>query len=130
MAEGERPDREVVVGPWSPRGGGPDGPTIEARLIRLEAAVEGLRHSQNLLTGATAAIGTILAAIVIGFGAYGLQRIDQTQQSIFHEAATTRQELVGVTNAIANSITAAREMRPPIIVVPSGSAPSPVAPSK
>jgi hypothetical protein len=89
----------------------------------LEGAVEGLRHSQNLTIGATAMVGGILAAIIIGFGVYGLQRIDQTQETISREAAATRQDLVGVTTAIANSITASREMRPQIVVVPAPGAP-------
>jgi len=104
---------------------------LAARLARVEVAVEGLRHSQNLTMGALA----VLSAVVIGFSIYILQRIDrlqdridQTQASITREAAATRQELVGVTTAIANAITAAREMRPPIVVVPAPSAPT--APSR
>jgi uncharacterized protein HemX len=104
------------------------------RIARVEAAIEGLRHSQNLTIGAIA----ILTAFVIGFGIYGLQRIDQTQQSISQmqeqmqesisrEAAATRQELVGVATAIANSITAAREMQP-VVAMPGPSAPPAPAP--
>jgi hypothetical protein len=74
-------------------------------------------------------VGGILAVIIIGLGVYGLQRIDQTQGSISREAAATRQEIVGVTTAIANSITAAREMRPSIVVVPAPGAPSEPHPS-
>jgi hypothetical protein len=115
-----RPDVQTPTG-----GGIPPEMDIAARIARLEAAIEGLRHSQNLTIGATAMVGAILAAFIIGFGVYGLQRIDQTQQSISREAAATRQDLVGVTTAIANSITAARQMRPPVIVVPAPSAPAP-----
>jgi hypothetical protein len=105
------------------------GIDLAERMARVEAAVEGLRHSQNLTIGFTAAVGTILAAVVIGFSTYILQRIDQTQASISTEAAATRQELVGVATAIANSITAAREMRPPVIVVPpTNTPPAPRAP--
>lgn len=152
MAAGERPERgKVVHGPWLPltpgpgrdeKNGGPAGPGggdmpppgidlaariagLAERVARLEAAVEGLRHSQNVTTGAMAAV----AAVIIGIGVYGLQRIDQTQDTISREAAATRQELVGVTNAIASSITAAREMRPPIVVVPPGALP-PSSPGK
>ena len=98
--------------PWPSSANGPC-----KRIARVETAIEGLRHSQNLTIGATAAIGGILAAMIVGFGIYGLQRIDQTQSLIAREAAATRQELVGVTPAIANSITAARQM-PPIGVTP------------
>jgi hypothetical protein len=159
MAQGERSGgSEVINGPWGPIpprpindgerggarvGGGPGAPSGEGppprvdlaeRIARLEAAVEGLRHSQNLTTGAMATVGAILAAVIIGFSVYGLQRVDQTQESISREAAATRQELVGVVTAIANSITAAREMRPPVVVVPafppSAPTPSPTPPGK
>jgi predicted transporter len=83
-----------------------------------------LRHSQNLAIGAI----RILAAFVIGFGVYTLQRIDQTQDAIAREAAAMRQELIGVTTAIANSITAARQMQPQILVVPSGGQAPPAPP--
>jgi hypothetical protein len=109
-----------IPGP-SGEGPPPAGIGLAERIARLEAAIEGLRHSQNLTTGATA----MVAAVIIGIGIYGLQRIDQTQESISREAAATRQDLVGVTTAIANSITAARQMRPSVIVVPAPSAPMP-----
>jgi hypothetical protein len=92
---------------------------LTERIARVEAAIQGLRHSQNLTVGATAMVGTILLALSV----YGLQRIDQTQETISREAAATRQEPVGVATAIANSITAARQMRPPMIVVPTPSTP-------
>lgn len=145
MAQREGPEgADIIPGPWpslpppvsgETRGGGPGGPSgggpppgidLAERIARVEAALEGLRHSQNLTIGAIGA----LAAFVIGFGVYGLQRVDQIQQSISREAAATRQELVGVATAIANSITAAREMQPPVVVVPSPSpSPAPSAPS-
>jgi hypothetical protein len=84
---------EIILGPWQSlpppvsRGGGPGGPSggtgppsgidLGERIARVEAAIEGLRHSQNLTIGATA----ILAAFVVGFGIYGLQKIDQIQDS-------------------------------------------------
>lgn len=129
MAQGEGTGDGKVVeirpGVRRQRGGGAPPPTfgLGERIAGLEGAVEGLRHSQNLTIGATAMVGGILAAIIIGFGVYGLQRIDQTQETISREAAATRQDLVGVTTAIANSITASREMRPQIVVVPAPGAP-------
>jgi hypothetical protein len=141
MAEGEGPGgAKIIRGPWdwpppasaverlgassggsSDGGGSPPLTGLAERIARLEAAIEGLRHSQNLTIGATAAIGGILAAMIIGFGVYSLQRIDQTQEAISREAAATRKELVGVATAIANSITAARQVQPAIVVIPSPS---------
>lgn len=134
MAEGEGSGQNVYpikpyLGPPSGSGAPPMPNDLAERIARLEAAIEGLRHSQNLIIGATAAIGGILAAMIVGFGVYGLQRIDQVQKSISLEAASTRQELVGVATAIANSITAARQMQPPVIVIPGVSAVPPSSPS-
>ena len=131
MAQGAGTGRDNVtpIRPdvQTPPGGGSPPPPIDLaeRIARVEAAIEGLRHSQNLTIGATAMVGAILIALSV----YGLQRIDQTQESISREAAATRQELVGVATAIANSITAARQMQPPIVVVPAPSTPpAPPAP--
>ena len=133
--EGTRGDNVVPIKPDRGPPSGNGAPLMPAdlaeRIARLEASIEGLRHSQNLTIGATAAIGGVLAAMIVGFGVYGLQRIDQTQESISREVAMTRQELVGVATAIANSITAARQMQPPIIISPApNTPPSPSAPSK
>jgi hypothetical protein len=88
------------------------------RLAKVEASIDGLRHSQNLTIGATVGVGGIIAAFIIGFGAYTLQRIDQTQATISNEAAQTRQELIGITTAISNAITATKQAQPQIVVVP------------
>jgi hypothetical protein len=131
MAQGEGTGRDNVtsIRPDAripPGGSGPPPPTdLAERIARLEAAIEGLRHSQNLTVGATATVGAILIALSV----YGLQRIDQTRESISREASATRQELVGVATAIANSITAARQMRPPVVVVPVPSTPKAPSPS-
>jgi hypothetical protein len=108
--------------------GGPPPPTnssyLAERLARVEAAIEGLRHSQNLTIAATVGVGAILAGFIIVFGIYGLQRIDAVDSKIDQkfdtlsawmadESARTRQDLVGIATAIANSITAARQMQPP-----------------
>ncbi|HEX2151892.1 MAG TPA: hypothetical protein VHG31_07845 [Stellaceae bacterium] len=98
-------------------------------MARVETAIEGLRHSQNLTIAATAGVGAILAAFIIAFGIYGLQRIDTVyikidqkfdalSARIIEESARTRQDLVGITTAIANSITAARQIQPPLAPLP------------
>jgi tRNA dimethylallyltransferase len=91
MAEGEGTERNNVVPirpdlhGSPPEGGGPPRSHIDLaeRLARVEAAIEGFRHSQNLTIGATAMVG----ALLVGLSIYGLQRIDQTQESIAREAA-------------------------------------------
>lgn len=54
-------------------GGGPHFPDMSERMGRFEGIVEGLKHGQAQLL---VAVG-ILAAFVVGFGIYTLQRIDQ-----------------------------------------------------
>jgi len=112
-------------------GGGPHPPGMDflgERLARVEAAIDGLRHSQNLTIGATVGVGAIITAFIIGFGIYTLQRVDQTQSTvaglpdrISEEAARSRQDIIGITTAITNSITATRQVQPQIVVVPSSS---------
>jgi hypothetical protein len=50
--------------------------SLAERLARVESAIEGLHHSQNLAIGATVGVGAILAGFIIAFGIYGLQRLD------------------------------------------------------
>jgi hypothetical protein len=107
---------------------------VEERLARVEVAIEGLRHSQNLTIGATIGVGAILAAFIIAFGMYGLQRIDAVETKLnaridavdakidqkfdalaarfSEESARTRQELTGIATAISSAITAARQPAP------------------
>jgi len=77
-------------------GGGYDPPGMDHRLSKLEAAVagiekevarfgatvEGLRHSQNLTVGATVGLGSLLVAVIVGFGIYGLQRVDMVDAKV------------------------------------------------
>src|SRR5690242_12224188 len=120
---------------------------VEECLARVEAAIEGLRHSQNLTIGATLGVGAILAAFIIASGIDGLQRIDAIDARLntvdaklntiettidrkidqkfdafatrfSEEAARNRQELISVATAIGNAITAARQ--PAVPPVPPG----------
>jgi len=98
--------------------------SLSERLSRVEGAIDGLRHSQNLTIGATGAIGALLAAFILAFGIYGLQRIDAVDNKIdakfdaltarvSDESARTRQDLIGITTAIASAITAAKQPAAP-----------------
>lgn len=62
-----------------PRGSG-DGTSggMEVRLGKLETAVEGLRHAQNILLGAVGAG----FAVVIALSVYALTRIDGIEQRL------------------------------------------------
>jgi hypothetical protein len=116
-------------------------PNIGERLARLEAGQDWIK----IILG-------LLGAIVIGgFAFLGVQinrldtkmdaldtslaaRIDAQGARIDAQGAQTRQELVGIANAISNSITAARQVQPQIVIVPTpvpgAVAPAPNTPSK
>ena len=105
---------------------------LAARLARLEEAISGLRHSQNLTIGATVGVGGIITAVIVALGVYSLQRVDSLNDRIATEAngirteiassaTNTRSELVALVTAISNTITAARQAPTPF----AGSAPPP-----
>lgn len=109
-------------------GGGPhDTGMFDERIGRLEGAVEGLRHSQNLTIGATVGVGAILAAVVVGFGIYTLQRVDALADKVNALPGQISAELRDITKTLAESITAAKQAPPQIIVLPAPN-PSPPQP--
>jgi hypothetical protein len=95
-------------GPHSPDGGG--------RIGRLEGAVEGLRHSQNMILGSVgivAALVAVVAAFVVGFGVYELQRIDSLNDKVNALPGQITGEIRDLTKTLADTITAARQPAPP-----------------
>jgi hypothetical protein len=84
------------------------------RLVRLESAQEWTKIVLGLLGAVT--IG--------GFAFLGVRinhldaKIDALGARIDAQGLATRQELVGIANAITNSIIAARQMQPQIMPVP------------
>ncbi len=102
----------------------PPGMDIGERLARLE---NGQEWTKLLL-------GLIVAVMIGGFAFLGFQigrldtKIDALGGRISAENAATRQELTGIATAIANSITAARQMQPQILPVPWPPQPAPGSP--
>jgi hypothetical protein len=91
------------------------GSGIEARLARLEGAVdglklamEGLRQSTSITLAAVAAIG----AILIGLDAYMLQHIDAIPSALQQTVST-----------LSAAITAARQQPAFVVTVPLPQAP-------
>jgi len=104
-------------------GSGPHMPDMpDERLPRLEGVVEGLKHGQTQLL---VSIG-VVAAFVVGFGIYTLQRIDQATDRVEKLSDKVNAlpgqingDIRALVNVIAESITATRQQQPPqIIVVP------------
>lgn len=87
---------------------------VGERLARLESGQEWTKII----------LGLIAAVVIGGFTFLGVQigrldaKVDALGVRISAESATTRQELIGIATAIANSITAARQVQPQILLVP------------
>jgi hypothetical protein len=97
-------------------GSGPHDPGMETeRVARLEGAVEGLRHSQNIL----AALVALVAAFVIGFGIYTLQKIDNLDDKVNKLPAQISSDIRDLTQTLANAITASKQQAPQVILMPS-----------
>ncbi len=101
---------------------------IEERLAKLEGIVEGFRFFPPL---ALTALSIVMAAIgvVLTIGIFSLNgmrgeikdlgvRMDGLSRQLTDEFRAMRAETAAQTSAIANSITAARQFQPQVIVVP------------
>lgn len=123
---------EPEAAPIDVGGGGPHPPGMDIgeRLTRLEAGQDWIKVILTLIgavvIGGFAFLGVQVNRLDAKFDAIGT-RIDALGGRITVENAQTRQELVGIANAVANSITAARQVQPQIVIVPTpvpGAAPS------
>jgi hypothetical protein len=111
--------------------GGGNGPQLQMsdeRIGRLEGAMEGLKHSQNVMLGA---IG-LLVAIVVGLGVYGITRLDQLSDRVNSLPGQIGAELRDITRTLAESITAAKQQPPQVILLPAvpQQTPTPPQPEK
>lgn len=114
--------------PWRPGGsgtvgaaGGDGGDDMNERIGKLEGAIEGLRHSQNLVLGAVG----IVAALVIGLGAYSLTRLDQLNDKVSEVPERVGADLRDLTKTLAVTITASKLQAPQVILLPAPSQRSP-----
>jgi hypothetical protein len=98
-------------------GGGdvPHLPNMSERLGKLESAVESLRHGQNWTLGAIA----ILSAFIIGFGVYSLQRMDSISDKVSALPLQISADLRDLTKTLAETITAAKQQPPQVILMPA-----------
>jgi hypothetical protein len=108
----------VVASSAKKSGGGGDETHIsgmDGRIGRLEGAIEGMRHSQNLMIG----IVSLVALLVVGFGVYGLQRMDQINDKVAALPGQISSDLRDLTKTIADSITASKTAVPQVILMPA-----------
>jgi hypothetical protein len=117
--------------------GGGDGQVpgdMSARLAKLEGELGGLKHGQSLLLGAIGLVAAIVA-LVVALSVFTLTRINLTNDRL--EAVAQRQielptkvgaELRDIAKTLADSITAARQAPPQVILLPSQPAMPPTPP--
>jgi hypothetical protein len=130
---------EPDAAPIDVGGGGPHPPGMDIgeRLARLEAGQDWIKVILALIgavvIGGFAFLGVQVNRLDSKFDTMG-NRIDALGARIDAQGAQTRQELVGIANAISNSITAARQVQPQIVIVPTpvpnASPPAPNLPPK
>jgi hypothetical protein len=98
-------------------------PPMNERLAKLEGVVDGLGRTQEFTLIAVIGVGAIIAAFVIGFGIYSLQRIDTMNDKIVALPAQINTDLRDITKTLAESITAAKQQQPQIILMPAPAMP-------
>lgn len=103
--------------------------SVDRALGELMGALDGLRHSVTVLSGAVALTAAVMLA---GFAFLGFllarldSRLDQVNgkidalpQRLSDEFRAMRAEMAAQTSAIANAITAAKQQAPQVILVPA-----------
>jgi len=113
-------------------GNGPHVPAVEPaeRLAKLETSVDWIKVIGAILM---AAIGLLTAVTIAGFTFLATQtarletRVDAIPHQLSEEFRAMRAEMSAQTAAIANSITATKQVQPQIVVVPMP-APAPPKP--
>jgi outer membrane murein-binding lipoprotein Lpp len=107
-------------------------PDMNERLGRIEGEISGLKHGHAMTLGGlglVAALVTIGVAAVIGFGVYELQRIDQLSEKVNELPGKISADLRDLTKTLAQSITAAKQQPPQVILIPTPQqSPSPPKP--
>lgn len=110
---------EVPSGQTTEDGGSSYMSDMKERLAKLEGIVEGLARTQEFTLVAVIGVGAILAAFIIGFSVYGLQRFDQLSDKVSDLPAKISSDLRDITKTLAESITAAKQQPPQVIIMPA-----------
>jgi hypothetical protein len=111
--------------------GPPDG-DMNYRLASLEASMDGLKRIQDITVLSVFGVGAILVAIMV----YMLMQQDQSRDRI-DRLSDKMNELPGkinadlrdITKTLAESITAAKQQAPQVILLPAPAPPSQQTPS-
>jgi hypothetical protein len=90
-------------------GGDTHMPHMNERLAKVEGIVEGLGRTQEFTLVAVIGVGAIIAAFVIGFGIYSLQRIDVLNDKVNALPSQINSDLRDLTKTLADVIIATKQ---------------------
>lgn len=100
----------------------PQDPGMHERITKVEGAIDGLKHTQNIVWGGVVGVAGLMlaaAAIVVTLQFYVLSEVNGITDKIAAEFRSMRAEQSAQTSAIANSITATKQQAPQVILVPA-----------
>lgn len=94
---------------------------MNTRIVKLEVAVKGLRDSVNIVL---AVVGLLMLVLL-----YGISRIDTLNDRVNALPGQISGDLRDITKTLAESITAAKQQTPQVILMPAPVQQAPVAPA-
>lgn len=84
------------------------------KLARLEGIVEGLRTNHTLLMSC---IG-LVSALLLALGSYTLVKLDQLSSRVGELPSRITTDIQALTSTLSQSITAAKQPQPQVILIP------------
>jgi outer membrane protein OmpA-like peptidoglycan-associated protein len=97
---------------------------MNAQIAKVEAVVEGLRHSQNLTLAAVVGVGAIIGALMI----YGFTRTDQLAERIAAIPGQVAAENRDIIKTLSDAITATKQQAPQVVLLPPPATPQQAPP--
>jgi hypothetical protein len=108
-------------GPIIPPTGEPPDDTMSVRVAKLEVAIKGLRDSVNVVLA--------VAGLLVLIPLYGISRIDSLNDRVNALPNQISGDLRDITKTLAESITAAKQQPPQVILMPSPAQQAPAVPT-
>src|SRR5260370_34508649 len=106
-------------------------PYMEARLSKLEIALDGMRHAQNLTLAGVAGVGAAVLAvggIIVALMIYGFTRTDQLSDRLAGLPGQIAAENRDIIKTLSDAITATKQQAPQVILLPAPQPSPTVAP--
>ena len=106
----------------------PDMAIMDARLSKLEVALDGMRHAQNLTLGGVAGVGAAILAVggvIVALMIYGFTRTDQLADRIAAVPGQIASENRDIVKTLSDAITATKQQMPQVVLLPQPQLPAP-----